>query len=74
MANITLRNILDAIRGKYNDEPNLVQLTGSNMELYGATINDRPDADTVPAGATFTIVDRDLDKNWISDGTNWEEV
>lgn len=51
-----------------------VQLTGSNMELYGASINDRPAANTVPAGATFTIVDRDLDKNWISDGTNWEEV
>ena len=51
-----------------------VQLSGSNMELYGASINDRPAANTVPAGATFTIVDRDLDKNWISDGTNWEEV
>jgi hypothetical protein len=44
------------------------------MELYGASINDRPAANTVPAGATFTIVDKDLDKNWISDGTNWEEV
>ena len=54
--------------------PANVQLTGSNMELYGASINDRPAANTVPAGATFTIVDRDLDKNWISDGTNWEEV
>lgn len=49
-------------------------LSGSNMELYGASINDRPAANTVPAGATFTIVDRDLDKNWISDGTSWEEV
>ncbi len=58
---------------KINDTVD-VQLTGSNMELYGASINDRPAANTVPAGATFTIVDRDLDKNWISDGTNWEEV
>lgn len=51
-----------------------IQLTGSNMELYGATINDRPDADTVAAGTTFTIVDENLDQNWISDGTNWKEV
>jgi hypothetical protein len=58
---------------KINDTVD-VQLTGSNMESYGASINDRPAANTVPAGATFTIVDRDLDKNWISDGTNWEEV
>ncbi len=51
-----------------------IQLSGSKMELYGKAISDRPAANTVPAGATFTIVDRDLDKNWISDGTNWEEV
>ena len=58
-----------------NDDGSInTKLTGSNMELYGATINDRPDADTVAAGTTFTIVDENLDKNWISDGTNWEEV
>lgn len=56
------------------EAPANVQLSGSIVELYGASINDRPAANTVPAGATFTIVDKDLDKNWISDGTNWEEV
>jgi hypothetical protein len=58
-----------------NDDGSInTKLSGSNMELYGASINDRPAANTVPAGATFTIVDENLDQNWISDGTNWKEV
>jgi len=74
VAFISLKNLFDAIRGRYNDEPNLVQVTGSDMEYYGAVIGDRPDANTVSKGATFTIVDDKLDQNWISDGTNWREV
>ena len=51
-----------------------VQLTGSKMELYGASLDDRPDATTVPIGATFTIVDASQDfKTWMSNGTNWGE-
>ena len=51
-----------------------VQLSGSKMELYGASLNDRPDATTVPIGATFTIVDASQDfKTWMSNGTNWGE-
>lgn len=50
------------------------QLSGSKVELYGSSIDDRPAANEVPAGATFTVVDDFLDKNWISDGTNWMEV
>ena len=34
-----------------------VQLSGTMTEHYGADINSRPPADTVLAGATFTIVD-----------------
>ena len=68
----TIDGVLDAIVD--GSAPAATQLTGSNMELYGASINDRPAANTVPAGATFTIVDRDLDQNWISDGTNWRDV
>lgn len=68
-----LKGILKQLQGD-GEKPNVTQLTGSNMELYGATINDRPDADTVAAGTTFTIVDENLDQNWISDGTNWKEV
>ena len=52
----------------------VTELSGSQMELYGATINVRPAANAVPVGATFTIVDDKLDQNWISDGTNWREV
>ena len=51
-----------------------IQLSGSKMELYGKAISDRPAANTVPVGATFTIVDDKLDQNWISDGTNWRDV
>lgn len=59
---------------KIDPNGNTVQLSGSQMELYGATINVRPAANAVPVGATFTIVDDKLDQNWISDGTNWREV
>jgi hypothetical protein len=52
----------------------VAELSGSQMELYGATINDRPAANAVPVGATFTIVDENLDQNWISNGTDWMEV
>lgn len=54
--------------------PANVQLSGSKMELYGAAIEERPAANTVPKGATFTIVDENLDQNWISNGTDWMEV
>ena len=51
-----------------------VQLSGSEMELYGTSLDDRPDATTVPIGATFTIVDASQEfKSWISDGTSWGE-
>ena len=48
---------------------NLVQLSGSNMEYYGATIDARPDPTTVPVGASFTIVD--TSETWLSNGTTW---
>jgi hypothetical protein len=49
-------------------------LTGSNMELYGASVDDRPDATTVPIGTTFTIVDDTHDfKTWMSNGVDWGE-
>ena len=52
-----------------------VSLSGTMTERYGADINSRPPADTVPAGATFTIVDESgYFQTWISDGTKWVEV
>lgn len=50
-----------------------VQLTGSNMELYGATIAARPAANAVAIGTTFTITNETLD-TWISNGTDWVVV
>ncbi len=74
----TLDAVIDSIKDtdgikKITDTVD-VQLSGSKMELYGKAISDRPAANTVPVVATFTIVDDKLDQNWISDGTNWEEV
>ena len=58
-----------------NDGVQEVQVSGTIMELYGADINSRPPADTVLAGATFTIVDESgYFQTWISDGTKWMEV
>jgi hypothetical protein len=52
-----------------------VTLSGTVTERYGADVNSRPPADTVPAGATFTIVDESgYFQTWISDGTKWVEV
>ena len=51
-------------------EPLPVSINNSNMTLYGADIADRPAADSVPVGATFTIANADLD-TWISNGTDW---
>jgi hypothetical protein len=68
----SLEDKIDAITS--GTTPAVTQLSGSKMELYGATINDRPAANTVVKGATFTIVDKNLDQNWVSDGTNWVEV
>ena len=53
----------------------VAELSGSEMELYGASLDDRPDATTVPIGATFTIVDASQEfRSWMSDGSNWLEV
>jgi len=52
-----------------------VQLSGTTMELYGVSIADRPPADTVLVGTTFTIVDESgYFQTWVSDGTKWVEV
>ena len=47
----------------------LTQLSGSKMELYGASLDDRPDPTTVPVGASFTIVY--TSETWLSNGTTW---
>lgn len=55
--------------------PGTVTLSGSKMEMYGVAIEDRPDANTVAVGATFTIVDDTGNfDSYISNGTDWLEV
>lgn len=68
----SLEDKIDAITS--GTTPAVTQLSGSKMKLYGATISDRPDATTVPIGATFTIVDATQEfKSWMSDGVSWGE-
>lgn len=68
----SLEDKIDAITT--GTTPAVTQLTGSKMELYGASLDDRPDATTVPIGATFTIVDASQEfRSWMSNGTNWGE-
>jgi hypothetical protein len=52
--------------------PGAVKLTGSNMEHYGPTVNERPAASAVPIGAIYMAVQ--TQEIWRSDGTNWWEV
>ena len=46
-----------------------VTLSGTIMELYGATIDERPPANSVPVGATYMAVN--TQEVWQSDGTDW---
>lgn len=46
-----------------------VKQYGTIMELYGATIDERPPANSVPVGATYMAVNtQDV---WQSNGTDW---
>lgn len=68
----SLEDKIDAITS--GTTPAVTQLSGSKMELYGVAIEDRPDANTVPIGTTFTIVDDTHDfKTWMSNGVDWGE-
>ncbi len=83
MATITLgtlrdywKNVSDWVKGTDAvSKPKVAaQITDNKMELYGASLDDRPDATTVPIGATFTIVDDTHDfKTWMSNGVDWGE-
>jgi hypothetical protein len=68
----TLENKIDSITD--GTSPATVQLSGSSMELYGASVGDRPEATDVAVGTTFTIVDDTQEfKTWMSNGTDWGE-
>ncbi len=63
----SLEDKIDAITA--GTTPAVTQLSGSNMELFGVNIDDRPAANTVSVGATFMIVG--TDSIWQSNGTDW---
>ena len=76
------KRVQDWVSGASADKPRVtidnfpatqnVQLTGSNMEYYGATVAQRPAANSVPVGAYFMAVQ--TQEIWQSDGTDWVEV
>jgi len=51
------------------EDPLSVEVTGSLMELYGATVDNRPAADSVPVGACFMAVN--TGQVWQSNGSDW---
>jgi hypothetical protein len=51
-------------------DPVKVQVSGY---IFGADLSDRPPADSVPVGTTFTLANTDLD-TWITNGVDWVEV
>ena len=60
---------LQAIKANQLSGDQKVQLSGTIMELYGATIDERPPANSVPVGATYMAVNtQDV---WQSNGTDW---
>lgn len=49
--------------------PATTQVTGSTMEIYKATVAERPAANSVPVGAVFMAVN--TGEIWQSNGTDW---
>ena len=58
---------------KVNEDGSVpVELTGSLMEIYKPTVEERPAANSVPVGACFMAVN--TGEVWQSNGTDWVEV
>ena len=49
--------------------PATTKSTGSSMEIYKATVDERPAANSVPVGACFMAVN--TGEIWQSNGTTW---
>jgi len=67
-----VKNGIDAIINTLNNVKGTME-THNLMTLFGADLADRPSADSVAVGTTFTLANGNLD-TWISDGTDWMEV
>jgi hypothetical protein len=66
MAFISLRNLFDAIRGRYNGEANLVQLTGSYV---GYSTDTKPTISNYTPGTEITFLELDTGDVYVYDGT-----
>ena len=60
---------LTQIKTALTDGTQKVALTGSLMEFYGPTVNERPVVSDVPVGAVYMAVQ--TQELWQSDGTQW---
>lgn len=60
---------LAAIKANQLSGDQKVQLSGNIMEIYGATVADRPPANSVPIGATYMAVN--TQEVWQSNGIEW---
>ena len=60
---------LAAIKDALTDGTQKVQLSGSLLERYGASLSDRPPASSVSVGATFMVVGDTV--VYQSNGTDW---
>ncbi len=64
-----VKSELQTIKANQLSGDQKVQLSGTIMELYGATIDERPPANSVPVGATYMAVNtQDV---WQSNGNDW---
>ncbi|HHW47897.1 MAG TPA: hypothetical protein GXX14_04665 [Clostridiaceae bacterium] len=64
-----IKKIADALPAGTNNIGK-VTVDGSTMEYYGASLNDRPPANTVQVGAIFVVVGN-YDVIYQSNGTDW---
>jgi hypothetical protein len=65
----TLEGKIDGITDGTAPAKTETQLTGSLMETYKATVDERPAANSVPVGAVFMAVN--TGEIWQSNGTAW---
>lgn len=64
-----LKAELQAIKANQLSGEQKVTLSGNIMEIYGATVADRPPANSVPIGATYMAVN--TQEVWQSNGIEW---
>jgi len=64
-----VKSELQTIKANQLSGDQKVQLSGNIMEIYGATVDQRPDPTTVPVGAGYMAVN--TGDVWQSNGFEW---